>query len=77
MKAKKIESELKKLDIELKEIAREMGAIDFSKETDLNSKDVLAWVNGHRNFSYEKLIRIAIEIKERVISYRKTHKDQT
>lgn len=74
---KKFESELKRLDSNLKGIAREMGTSNFAKETELNQKDVSAWVNDNRKFSYEKLIRIALKISDRVVSYRKANKDQS
>ena len=75
MKTKKIESELKMLDSNLKGIARGMGTANFAKETDLKPSDISAWINGHRNFSYEKLIRIALKISDKVIAHRKKEKN--
>ena len=72
MKAKKIQSELKKLSVDLKEIAEDIGTQNFADETGLNSKDVSAWLNGHRDFSYEKLLRIALKISKRLLSHRKS-----
>jgi hypothetical protein len=70
MKSKRVECEIKRIEDELRETAENMGVKKFSKETGLNSKDVSAWIHGHRKFSYEKILRIAHQIEKQGLSYR-------
>ena len=51
-----------------------MGPLEFGNDTDVNPKDVSAWLNGHRDFSYEKLLRISLKIQERVLTHRRKSK---
>jgi len=65
MKSKRIEFEIKRIEFEIKEIAEKIGVKKFSKEVELNSKDISAWLNGRRKFSFEKILRIAHEIDQK------------
>ena len=55
----KLEKDITLLSQQLKEHARQIGVHEFSVKVGLAYSDVSGWVNGTRNYSVQKLFRIA------------------
>ena len=59
MKSENIKSEIEKVSDKIIRIVHKMGSVKFSDATGLNEKDVVAWKNGKRKWSSDKLLKVA------------------
>ena len=59
-----LEKQLRKLNVDLKRLAKKMGVVDFGKLVGLSKTDVSSWLSGKLKFSYKKTLRIADKAKK-------------
>jgi Fe2+ transport system protein B len=62
MKSEKIKKELETLDSKLKEKIVDIGASESAGIVELKQSDLSAWVNGKRNWTWNKVLKIAERI---------------
>ena len=59
MKSKKIKVELEVLEKELRETIYKTGVHESARITGLKQPDLSAWLNGKRNWTWNKILEIA------------------
>ncbi len=63
MKAKKLKQENENKAKELRERIKEIGVVKSAKTSGLLQPDISAWINGKRNWSYNKILKIAAKLE--------------